>query len=437
MNSLQQLLSLTDIKPDQVMHLGAGSGLELDLYRSLGVQKSILVEPVPDLAASIEKKLRGSTDAVVYKIVAATQDGRQTLNVTNNPRFSSLLLLNRILEYFPNIRVDKLLEVDALTINSLCRLEKINRLNNNLLVTEVMGAEHELLQQTGADTLQNFKWIIVRSSRDELFAPSRDTGITGLLRYLEESGFTVLEFSDESPPFCNILAIRNSAVLENQQLLKQHGEHRKTVHFLEHNSARQLEKLKASLALNENLQQKLDKVGREHSKASVHLQKENRLIAAEAMDQKRQADVLRQHLSELVASLEKQNVLLIKEKADRLHKIESKFQDMRDRQASYKEKITSMRSTAENRSEELERLQDTLRLNNKLMLKADADFKDLQNQYRVAMQRQERQNTLLYDLKEKLHQASVFYRELSVQDHMLASDYESKSSEPVDSGKKD
>ena len=67
-------------------------------------------------------------------------------------------------------------------------------------------------------------------------------------------------------------------------------------------------------------------------------------------------------------------------------------------------------------------MQQTLRINNKLMLKSEADLSDLQNQHRIALQLQEQQHSLLCELKEKLGQASQFYRKLNIQNLVLDGD---------------
>jgi chromosome segregation ATPase len=64
-------------------------------------------------------------------------------------------------------------------------------------------------------------------------------------------------------------------------------------------------------------------------------------------------------------------------------------------------------------------MQQTLRINTKLMLKSENDLKDLQLQYRSALEYQEQQNALLSELKTKLRQASRFYKSLNLQNLVL------------------
>ena len=46
----------------------------------------------------------------------------------------------------------------------------------------------------------------------------------------------------------------------------------------------------------------------------------------------------------------------------------------------------------------------------------------MQQQYRAALQHQEKQHTLLYELKGKLQQASKFYQKLNLQNLVLDAD---------------
>ena len=71
---------------------------------------------------------------------------------------------------------------------------------------------------------------------------------------------------------------------------------------------------------------------------------------------------------------------------------------------------------------QLEGMQKTLSSNNKLMLKSNADLSDLQDQYRIAIQRQDQQHSMLCELKEKLSQAVTYYRKLNLQDLAIDGD---------------
>ena len=67
-------------------------------------------------------------------------------------------------------------------------------------------------------------------------------------------------------------------------------------------------------------------------------------------------------------------------------------------------------------------MQQTLRINSKLIFRSDTDLRDLQLQYRAALQHQEQQHTLLCELKEKLYQASKFYQKLNLKNLVIDAD---------------
>ncbi|MCF6263977.1 MAG: hypothetical protein L3J24_10380, partial [Xanthomonadales bacterium] len=95
--------------------------------------------------------------------------------------------------------------------------------------------------------------------------------------------------------------------------------------------------------------------------------------------------------------------------------VKARSEELLREQAQVQNLQTEKKDLLSKKENEVADMQQTLRINNKLMLKSGADLKDLQNQYRVMMQQQDKQNTLLCELKEKLCQASEYYTQLNLQ----------------------
>ena len=100
---------------------------------------------------------------------------------------------------------------------------------------------------------------------------------------------------------------------------------------------------------------------------------------------------------------------------DQIQSLKVKNEDLLQQIENYSDSVIA-------KEKELIAMQQTLRINSKLVLKSDIDLRDLQSQYRTAIQLQHEQHNLLCELKEKLRQASVFYQKLNLESPVLDGD---------------
>jgi len=208
-NRITDIIKSLSAEPSVIVHIGAGSCGENDLYQSLGTSKVVYVEPDPYFAETTSSTFESLPGTKVIPCAIATENGRQKLNITNNRRFSSLLLPDGLLEFYPNIVVDECIDVETKTLTKLCQEEEIHGESDGLLVVELQGLEKEVFPTVEVDTLQRFKWILIRSSNMNLYTSSTDKAPASLIEVMQEACFTVLVFEEDSPPFVDILCIRN------------------------------------------------------------------------------------------------------------------------------------------------------------------------------------------------------------------------------------
>jgi len=393
MNRFAELLASTAVKPATVVHLGAGSCKEYDLYKNLDAGRIIFVEPDKKLAAKAKEKFKNSSHVKVIEHAVAVEDGRQTLNVISNPRFSSLLQPAGLLDFYPNITVTDRIEIDAVTLDQLCELESIDDQANNLMVAELQGIEKEVFPSAAKTTLHKFKWIVIRSSEHKLYEPFSYPRQKDLKSAMQEAGYVVFNLEEEASPHTNMVCIRNDDGIENTLLKQREQDLNKSIEVLEQKlfeneteSKKQQSSYKKQLeGLEKSLQSKSDEL--------THYQAQVQSITAEK--EKLSQDVL-------------EETRKAKEQAT---------------------EITGLKENIAEKAKELAEMQQTLRINNKLMLKSNADLSDLQDQYRIAIKHQEQQHSLLCELKEKLSQAAGFYRKLNLQNLVIDGDmiYQSDS----------
>jgi FkbM family methyltransferase len=218
MNRFAELIDSISPKPRTILVVGAGSCQERRVLESLGAQEIFLVEPNRLLAEAARARFANPQRVRLVVKAVALEEGSHTFNVMNNEQFSSLLLPSSLLDYYPNLEVTEQWEVETTTLATLCHECGIDNASENLLIADLPCLESEIVVSVGIDTLQAFKWILIRSSEHALYHGVADDPMGTILRAARGNGFTALSFDEDAPPFVDILCIRNDGALEKLRL---------------------------------------------------------------------------------------------------------------------------------------------------------------------------------------------------------------------------
>jgi FkbM family methyltransferase len=130
------LLAAAGITPRGIVQVGAHRGEEVGLFRRLGFDPIVLVEPIPQLAAA----LRDLPGVTVVEGACGTAPGRRTLNVTERTKFSSL--------YVPTRK-----HVEARVGVDVYRLADLIDERVNVAILDVQGAELDVIAGAPLDRL--------------------------------------------------------------------------------------------------------------------------------------------------------------------------------------------------------------------------------------------------------------------------------------------
>ena len=343
----EQIIAAIPGQLNTVIHVGAGFCKELASYTGRGVKSIYLVEPNDDLISRARRKTSMLAHVRLINLAVAPEAGEEVLNITNNLRFSSLLEPQKLFDFFPNVEVIDRRPVKATTLESLCSEIEFDNQTNNLLVMEVQGLEYEILQRTSDETLNHFDWILVRSSRDNLYRTPDPTGQNYVSSCLTTPDYSRLTFEEDTPPFISHLYQLNRAQRELSKEKSQGAELR--------NSLRRLESL----------------------------------LEAQRADQK-----------------------------NKTHSLEQLNTDYDNLSAQRDQQQVEMKI----KTAELDEVNRSLRLSNKLCSKLNADLTDLQERFRTSVENQQQQHLLLCELKDRLGQATEFYQQLSLEDQQFDGD---------------
>lgn len=417
MTHFANIIKSLGASPSTIVHLGSGACAEHALYESLQPSQIIYVEPDQYLAKSASRVIHNTPFAKVIPCAIATKNGYRQLNITNNRRFSSLLAPEKLLDFYPNIVVDQQIEVETITLEKLCREENVEIESDSLLVTELQGFENELFCTASRETLNRFKWIIIRSSEQPLYKPSAEAEACNLFEVMRKAGYRALVFDEDFPPFVNLICTRNDAEKDARRLKADKQDLLNTIRVLEHNLSKQIalvstlrqDHRETIIGLNEALEFQKHKFD--------DVQNLNQLVIAERNELQSQT----KELSKTIKTLKSEQL-----------KAQNQIQSVTNENTTHQQLVANLKNELEKKSIEISEIQQTLQMNSKLALKSDADLRNLQLQYRTILQKHEQQQVVMGELKMKLHQASSYYRKLDLKNLVIESDLLDQDTPPQD-----
>jgi FkbM family methyltransferase len=152
--------------------LGAGAGDDLSGWRALKPKRLVLVEPNPELARVLAKKIRAQAGEEVIKKACVVQEvSTVPLQVLSMAFESGLYAPGKALrECWPNIAVTSTPQVEAEPIARLVSGIRLSPEENNVLILDAPGAEAELLQALLASSESKvFSTISVRTAPRPLY----------------------------------------------------------------------------------------------------------------------------------------------------------------------------------------------------------------------------------------------------------------------------
>jgi FkbM family methyltransferase len=243
------LYSTRNGTPGRVLHIGAGLCDELSAFMQLGFEQIHLVEVSPEFAEKLAAKTKDLANVEVQETLIAGDDGAKKFYRTSNPRFDSLKKPSTLSEYYPNLEILSDSTTKAQSLNALLQQYSLDAGKNNLLVLEAQGAELDILEKTSKESLQQFAWIVIKTSSQALYEQAAKSG--DLNQSLETIAFELSATEELNFPFRLEVFRRNDARIKLSVLNSEIRELKKMLgDALNENKERapELEQLKASAA---------------------------------------------------------------------------------------------------------------------------------------------------------------------------------------------
>jgi FkbM family methyltransferase len=142
-----------------VVHVGANSGQERDLYRRYGL-KVLWVEPIPEVFDTLSSNIKGYPDQRAVQALVTDVDGKEyEFHIANNSGASSSILdFKEHTDIWPGVAYTNNIKLESVTLASLFHTEGIEPGDYQALIMDTQGSEL-LVLQGGLPVLENFSYI--------------------------------------------------------------------------------------------------------------------------------------------------------------------------------------------------------------------------------------------------------------------------------------
>ncbi len=142
-----------------VVHVGANTGVEAELYAALGLNV-LWIEPIPEVFAALEQNIKSfPRQRALRGLVTDQEDAEYQFNVASNHGASSSILdFADHKDIWPTISFEKTITLRSRTLEAMLRAAAIDIADYDCLILDTQGSE--LLVLKGASPiLKHFRFI--------------------------------------------------------------------------------------------------------------------------------------------------------------------------------------------------------------------------------------------------------------------------------------
>lgn len=173
-----------------MIHAGANSGQERDIYASFGV-RVVWIEPLPEIFEELETNISPYSDQLAIRALLGARDNEpQTFRVSNNEGLSSSILdLKYHKDIWPHVDFAGEIELRSVTLPSALASHNIDVFRYDALVIDTQGSELLILEGAG-DLLKHITFIKTEAADFESYADCAT--VESLTRFAAGNGFRLV-----------------------------------------------------------------------------------------------------------------------------------------------------------------------------------------------------------------------------------------------------
>jgi FkbM family methyltransferase len=212
----------------KLIHVGAGTGIDLKDYVTQSFAEILLLEPIPKVFKQLESKLEKLNKINVHCNITASNVAlsscadatkEKIFYITLPIRYSSLHKADKLKTIFQNLKTEQEITVSTINFSDLINQASLDKDKKNALVLQINGAEFEVLAQAKTDELMLFSSIVIQHSNNNYFEDAKTS--TDLIALMKSKGFQLAIEADNDVVFSSLVFRKDESTLKLKALTEQ------------------------------------------------------------------------------------------------------------------------------------------------------------------------------------------------------------------------
>jgi len=210
----------------KLIHVGAGTGIDLKDYVTQCFTEILLLEPIPKVFKQLEHKVFKLNDvnvdcnmSVLNVALSGTADTDKVFYITLPNRYSSLHKADRLKTLFQNLKTEQEITVNTINFSDLIKKSSLDKDKKNALVLQINGAEFDVLAEAETSELMMFSNIIIQQSNNNYFENTKPS--IDLISLMESKGFQLALEVDNDVVFSSLIFRKDEKTLKLKYLTEE------------------------------------------------------------------------------------------------------------------------------------------------------------------------------------------------------------------------
>ena len=209
----------------KLIHVGAGSGNDLNDYVTQNFSDILLIEPIPKVFKQLESKIiklnkisaECNISALNFAVSNTTDtDKEKTFYITQPNRYSGLHKANKLKTLFQNLKTEQEIKINTISLTDLIKKLTLDKNKKNALVLQINGAEFGVLTKARADDLMLFSSIVIQQGKNDYFEQA--SGKIDLTTLMKDKGFQLAIKADNDVVFSSLVFRKDESSLKIKAL---------------------------------------------------------------------------------------------------------------------------------------------------------------------------------------------------------------------------